>query len=230
VRILPFLLTLGLACGSDEVSETDAATTATATATGTPTATARVPPVDAPEAEPVEDEDPGPVTGDNWKSHPSVVEIREIVTEINEGAANSKSGWSVDEQIFDDICGLYGPDGGGAGPHILESTLVKDDKGRTRSLKVIEIGGDIGGDMTQFYDEAGQLRFAMSEYSHSGAESKYLSRLYLNADGSKLFEPEVEMLSENPGPGDSDKIADIVAATARDAVALHKKTTLRCSK
>ena len=107
------------------------------------------------------------------------------------------------------------------------SKLVKDSEGRVRMLETTK-GVDLWRMTRQFYDESGQLRFGMATYTHSSAESKMLSRRYLNADGTTLFEPDVEQVSEKSGPTDTEAMDAYLIAKATDAAAEHNGLVETC--
>jgi hypothetical protein len=153
------------------------------------------------------------VTEENWKTHPKVEEIRALVKDVD-GGENTR-----DEKQFPEPCEVE---------QAISSTLVTDSEGRVRMME--SVGGvDVSRVARHYYDESGQLRFLMSKYAHSSAESIYLSRLYLNADGSVLFEPAVEQKSEKAGPGDPDKMLDFAVKTAKEARAGHDRVVAACN-
>ena len=162
-----------------------------------------------------------PVTAKNWKGHSKIVEIRDLVSDIHKKQENKESGWSTEQQKFSDGCGEE---------FIYETSVWKDPKGNVRSFSLVEGRGDIFRESTHFYDDTGKARFLMSTYVHSSAESKYLSRLYLNADGSILFTPELEQLSKPKGPQDDTKIQDQLIPMASAAAAKHAKLMTSCKK
>ena len=82
--------------------------------------------------------------------------------------------------------------------------------------QIIEIVGDISRDTKIFYDAKGDARFIMSEYTHSSAESNYLSRAYYK-NGTLLYSPQVEKRSEKSGPRDDQKAEELVILKAKEA-------------
>ena len=153
-----------------------------------------------------------PITETNWRSHESLDEVRDLVKAVNEGQMTR------DAKRFTEPC---------ATEQALESILLKDTDGRIRMFES-SAGVDVWRMVRHYYDESGQLRFVMSTYAHSSAESKYLSRLYLNADGSTLYEPALEKLSERDGPGDPLGINEYSMKTADAAAAEHTRLVTAC--
>ena len=152
------------------------------------------------------------VTEENWKTHPKVEEIRALVKDVDGGEHTR------DEKQFPEPCEVE---------QAISSTLVTDSEGRVRMME--SVGGvDVSRVARHYYDESGQLRFLMSKYAHSSAESIYLSRLYLNADGSVLFEPAAEQKSEKAGPGDPEKMLNFAVKTGAAAQTAHDRVVAAC--
>jgi hypothetical protein len=93
----------------------------------------------------------------------------------------------------------------------------------------LEIGGDISRETTTYYNPKGQAVFAMSVYTHSGAESIYLSRAYYEG-GKPLYKPAVEKTSDKSGPVDETPIEQLVHLAAKDAQAHFQTVADMCSK
>lgn len=147
---------------------------------------------------------PEPINSSNWKQHPDIKEIRTLVS----GYLAPDSKVNLMSHTFDDMCGERG---------ILKVGLGYPGEGEPLAyFLLIETMGDIGRETKVFYDAKGDARFVMSEYTHSSAESKYLSRAYYK-NGALLFSPQAEQKSEKSGPQDDKKASDLVIAKAKDA-------------
>ncbi len=170
-------------------------------------------------------EDPGPITQAKWKSHPSILEVRDLVGAVLKGAeaaSTEGSDWKTQRTSF--------VNSGACGDQfIYEVALLKDADGKTRRFHLVEGAGDISAETSNFYDAAGAARFVMSEYRHSSAESNSLSRLYLNADGTEMFTPAVEEVGKQGGPRNEKSVADMVVATASAADAEYARIVKECS-
>ena len=216
--MLPLLLTL-VACGDNDAETpknapaktppAKAAKAAPAKAAPTQNATAKSAP-DAPKQE--------GITQANWKSHPEIVEVRELVEQIQ--SAMGGGGWTTDRQKFSDGCAEQG---------VYEVTL-NSQMGSTYVFTEEGGMGDISRTTTHYYDESGQARFVMSEYTHGSAESKMVSRMYLAEDGKVLFAPKPEQASKKSGPTDDMSIKDLLLAKSSDAKARHAKLVQDCKQ
>ena len=145
-----------------------------------------------------------PINNSNWKQHPDIKEIRTLVS----GYLSADSKVNVMSHTFDDMCGDKG---------ILKVGLGYPGEGEPLAyFLLIETMGDIARETKVFYDAKGEARFVMSEYTHSSAESNYLSRAYYK-NGALLFSPQAEQKSEKSGPQDDKKASDLVIAKAKDA-------------
>ena len=149
---------------------------------------------------------PGTITGATWKTHPAIIEIRELVSNIAD--PNKRPLWFEMWHSFDDHC--------------VEHAVLKVGLGYVREggplsrFQLVEGWGDIRRDTLIYYDEAGHARFLSSTYTHSGVGSSYLSRAYYSA-GELLFGPEVEQQSGRSGPADDKSADQFVILKARDA-------------
>ena len=145
-----------------------------------------------------------PINNENWKQHPDIKEIRKLVS----GYLSPESKVNVMSHTFDDMCGEKG---------ILKVGLAYPGEGEPLAyFLLIETMGDVGRETKVFYDSKGDVRFVMSEYTHSSAESIYVSRAYYK-NGGLIFSPQPEQTSENSGPKDEKKAHDLVILKATDA-------------
>jgi len=174
----------------------------------------------------VASDDPGPITQAKWKSHPRIVEVRELVGAVLKGAeaaSGEGSDWKEQRTSF--------VNSGGCGDQfIYEVSLLKDPQGKTVRFHLVEGAGDISAETSNFYDPTGVARFVMSEYRHSSAESNSLSRLYLNADGTEMFAPAVEQLGKQGGPQNEKLVTEMTVATSAAADAEYARIVKACSE
>ena len=110
---------------------------------------------------------PGPVTAKNLQSHPAIVEVRGVFTEIET---------AIKKGLFTQKCAGE-PTG----------TAYLDAAGKTRKF-VSEGGGeDSAYTVSQYYDKSGTLRFVfVTAGAVNGASAEY--RVYFDAAGRKIWE------------------------------------------
>ena len=158
------------------------------------------------------------ITESNWKQHPGIVEIRTLVSGFS-GPKRPKR-WSEMSHTFQDMCGEHG---------IFKIQLSYPEEGEPLAIfQMVEIHGDVSRDTKMMYDAKGNLRFLMSEYTHSSAESNYLSRAYFK-NGALLYSPKVEQKSKKGGPQDEKKEKDLALLTAEEAEKKFFATAQKCS-
>ena len=108
-----------------------------------------------------------PITDKNWHSHPAIIEVRVVFTEIEDGAK---------KKVLSKI-----PMSEPAG------TAFIDAAGQTR--KFVSEGGsdDSAYTVSQYFDKAGILRFVLVKAGAvNGASAEY--RIYFDAAGQKIWE------------------------------------------
>ena len=143
-----------------------------------------------------------PINNENWKQHPDIKDIRTLVS----GYLSPASKVEVMSHTFNDMCGEKG---------IVEVGLAYPGEGEPLAyFLLIEAMGDVGRETKVFYDSKGDARFVMSEYTHSSAESIYVSRAYYKNRGL-IFSPQPEQTSEKSGPTDDKKAQDLFATMVR---------------
>lgn len=160
---------------------------------------------------------PDAPTASNWKSHPTIVSIRDEVTTINQ-SANERRFYE-----FSDFCGEEG---------IMKVELfATEHQGAYRKYNLLEAGlGDISRETTAYYDasDAGKVIFAVSVYSHGSAESKVIRRQYY-VDGKLFFEAPAEVKESGLGaPTDDTAMAELVPMTQADAFRKQSSIAGKC--
>ena len=160
---------------------------------------------------------PAAPTASNWKSHPTIVSIRDEVTAIN-GSINEGRVYE-----FPDFCGDEG---------IMKVELfATEHQGAYRKYNLREAGlGDISRETTAYYDasDAGKVIFAVSVYSHGSAGSSVIRRQYY-VDGKLFFEAPTEVKESGLGaPSDDTPMAELVPMTHADAFRKQSSIAGKC--
>lgn len=120
----------------------------------------------------------GPITDKNWMYHPDIVEVRSLYEKLQK----EKEAGTLKEskRVFDTAYCPY---------EDAVRILLRDHQGRARIYYYDGGSEDSMVTSEMFYDEAGQLRFALL---HGGAVNgtKVEDRFYFSKTGTKLWENE----------------------------------------
>jgi len=128
----------------------------------------------------------GPVTTENWRTHPGVEEIRRIVQEVTELEQDGKL--KVAERAGHDSCENYEGD--------MFRTISRDAKGRARKLTLDAGSQDSSVTVDAYYDLEIKLRFVFVKASAAN-DTVYEYRIYFGRDGEKIWEQRT--LVRGPG-------------------------------
>ena len=124
------------------------------------------------------------LTSANWREHPKIEAVREIVRTVNEGW--EKREFKTTSRNLE-----------GCGDTFTQfRRLTVDSKGIVRRYEMQFTAEDSGGTEQYYFDDAGQLRFVLIEGS-AGNGSRLRHRIYFDENGKRLWEEH----SVKGGPG-----------------------------
>lgn len=117
---------------------------------------------------------PGPITAENFETHPSILSVQSIVDEIGRGVAGDR----FEEKSVTDLCK------GSGGEY---SRQVFTQGGKVRLLRVEGGMEDSVNSEVYYYDASGTLRFVASNDSGGLGCMLGEGRQYFGADGALLI-------------------------------------------
>jgi hypothetical protein len=116
------------------------------------------------------------ITESNWRTHPRIKEIRQIVRAINRGL--SKNSFKISRKEFD--CG----EGGDV------RRVARDSRGAVTWYEDYSEGQDSSSDFNYYYDSTGHLRFVIA-FARAANGTREKLRLYFNESGKRIWQNRI---------------------------------------